>query len=93
MEGYALPDNPHAVNKVSSNSPTRTSIYPTKHPAVGHGWEINTGALAVKKSSMKLLEQWIIAFKENSDQFGSGDQQCKELTNTFKNMIHPNCFF
>jgi hypothetical protein len=57
-----------------------------KYPAVGRGWEMNTGMFAVKKSSAPLLQKWIDVFKQNSHIFStveSGEQQgCEMLIDT-----------
>jgi hypothetical protein len=48
--------------------------------AVGGGWEMNTGAFAVKRSAKPLLEKWVEVFKEDPDRFAyfqSGEQQGK----------------
>ncbi len=49
-----------------------------KYPAVGNGWEMNTGMFAIKKSTAPLLKKWISKFIENSEIFlaaESGEQQ------------------
>lgn len=58
-----------------------TCLDPTKPDhtlAVGGGWEMNTGAFAVKRSAKILLEKWVEVFKEDPDRFAyfqSGEQQ------------------
>ena len=62
MEGYS----------VGSSDPFK----PT--PAVGMGWEINTGMFAIRKSSKTLLEKWVETFSSNPEifiDFESGEQQ------------------
>ena len=47
-------------------------------PAVGRGWEMNTGMFAVKKSTAPLLKKWVDMFINNRDIFReaeSGEQQ------------------
>lgn len=51
-------------------------------PAVGMGWEINTGVFATRKSSRGLLEKWIEAFRDSPElfhDFESGEQQALML--------------
>jgi hypothetical protein len=55
---------------------------PGKTLAVGGGWEMNTGAWAVKKSTSPLLEKWVEKFKNDPKSFEffqSGEQQGKSL--------------
>ena len=44
------------------------------HEAVGHGWELNTGAIATKKTSVGLLEEWVQAYLNRRLLHGSGEQ-------------------
>ena len=51
-------------------------------PAMGMGWEINTGMIAVRKSSRGLLEKWVQLFREEHQLFSdfeSGEQQGVQL--------------
>ena len=50
----------------------------TDFPAVGRGWEMNTGMFAIKRSTAPLLKKWIQTFTENKAIFveaESGEQQ------------------
>ena len=50
----------------------------TEFPAVGRGWEMNTGVFAIKRSTAPLLRKWIDTFVDNRDIFvvaESGEQQ------------------
>lgn len=63
MEGYSTSLNPDTPDKIL---------------AVGSGWEMNTGAFAVKKSTKPLLEKWVEIFKKEPEKFAefqSGEQQ------------------
>ena len=54
------------------------AIGPRPSPAVGYGWEANTGVLAVRRSALPLLHQWLQYFKSEQDrltQYLSGEQQ------------------
>lgn len=64
MEGYAVPQTPPG------------QVPQLVYEAVGYGWELNTGALALNQSAMGLLQQWIECFKRTSLRYSSGDQQC-----------------
>jgi hypothetical protein len=44
--------------------------------ALGGGWQANSGAFAVKKDSIPLLELWLNIFKEEFDALV--DTQCAE---------------
>jgi hypothetical protein len=51
-------------------------------PAVGRGWEMNTGMFALRKSAAPLMQKWIDEFVRNADVFveaESGEQQCKHM--------------
>eukprot|EP01041_Mallomonas_annulata_P008440 gene8440-17402_t len=66
MEGYSMGSSDH--------------FKPT--PAVGAGWELNTGVLAVKRSSRGLIEQWVHVFTSEPETFvdlESGEQQALML--------------
>ena len=48
------------------------------HLAVGHGWEVNTGSFAVRRSASGLLRTWLKIFKDHQDKFThflTGEQQ------------------
>ena len=50
----------------------------TSFPAVGRGWEMNTGMFAIKRATSPLLRKWIDTFISNKDIFviaESGEQQ------------------
>jgi hypothetical protein len=50
------------------------------YPAVGRGWEMNTGMFAIKRSAAPLMQRWIDEFVKNADVFveaESGEQQCE----------------
>jgi len=66
MEGYSM----------GSSDPFR----PT--PAVGQGWEMNTGVLAVRRSSRGIVERWVEVFRDEHalfSDFESGEQQALML--------------
>lgn len=46
--------------------------------AVGDGWEMNTGAFAVRRRAMPLLQKWVRIFGSEPERFvsyQSGEQQ------------------
>ena len=54
------------------------AIGPRPTPAVGDGWEINTGMLAIKRDALPLVKKWLAIFKRDQavlDQYISGEQQ------------------
>ena len=64
MEGYSTSMDPDKP---------RTNVL-----ATGSGWEMNTGAFAVKKSSIPLMQRWVDVFHEDPARFKyfqSGEQQ------------------
>ena len=64
MEGYSTNLNP--------NKPMSYVL------ATGAGWEMNTGAFAVKRSTAPLLLKWVECFKNEPSRFEyfqSGEQQ------------------
>eukprot|EP00607_Mallomonas_marina_P007141 CAMPEP_0182438294 /NCGR_PEP_ID=MMETSP1167-20130531/85657_1 /TAXON_ID=2988 /ORGANISM="Mallomonas Sp, Strain CCMP3275" /LENGTH=337 /DNA_ID=CAMNT_0024631577 /DNA_START=116 /DNA_END=1129 /DNA_ORIENTATION=- len=56
------------------------AIGPKPTPAVGRGWETNTGVLAVRKQALPLLEEWLAVIQKEYVSLGlgkylSGEQQ------------------
>lgn len=54
------------------------AIGPRPTPAVGDGWEINTGVMSVRRDALPLVKKWLEVFKrdQNSlDRYISGEQQ------------------
>lgn len=58
------------------------ALGPKPTPAHLNGWEINTGVLAVKKSTIPLIQRWADIFRLRQDRLSlyySGEQQGKHL--------------
>eukprot|EP00607_Mallomonas_marina_P009850 CAMPEP_0182419372 /NCGR_PEP_ID=MMETSP1167-20130531/3834_1 /TAXON_ID=2988 /ORGANISM="Mallomonas Sp, Strain CCMP3275" /LENGTH=572 /DNA_ID=CAMNT_0024594261 /DNA_START=114 /DNA_END=1832 /DNA_ORIENTATION=- len=54
------------------------AIGPRPTPAMGQGWEANTGVMSVRREALPLLKEWLQVFKERRKEFGeylSGEQQ------------------
>lgn len=54
------------------------AIGPRPTPAVGDGWEINTGMMSVRRDALPLVKKWLEVFKRDQaslDNYISGEQQ------------------
>ena len=54
------------------------AIGPRPTPAMGDGWEINTGVMSVRRDALPLVKKWLEVFKRDQDsldRYISGEQQ------------------